>query len=142
MSVYFARVGRYIKVGYSANPERRVANLFKSATRYSAPRDIDAATPRTLLGYVPGRLNEERTAHAALRDFRVQGEWFLDEPWARTYVDGCIATGAVHACYMSRPDGEYFRDEDPVLMPSPEEREAGRLIAANIFAGTSRAHSP
>lgn len=117
MSVYFARVGRYIKVGFSENPERRAARLFASATRYGAPKDIGAGTPRELIGFVPGHLNEERTAHAALNDFRVTGEWFIDEPEVRDYIRRCLAADDVATSRVVRPAGEFDRDADPVLMP-------------------------
>lgn len=128
MSVYFAQVGRYIKVGYSANPERRVRNLFKSTTRYGAPRDIDGKTPRKLLGHVPGELSEEHAAHAALADFRVMGEWFLDEPEVRDYIQRCLAADAVSEVHAFRPAGPYRWLDDPILH-NDEDREADRRAA-------------
>lgn len=134
MSVYFAKVGRYIKVGYSANPERRVRNLFQSATRYGAPRDISAQTPRELLAAVDGTKDSETRAHASLGDFRVMGEWFIDEPEVREFMAACVAENRVlRAARIDRPDGKYRWFDDPVLY-SDEDREADRR-AANALNG-------
>lgn len=121
MSVYFAQVGRYIKVGYSENPERRVRNLFKSSTRYGAPKDIDSTTPRTLLAAVPGGTSREGLAHLALDDFRVLGEWFLDEPEVRGYIAACVTFDEVVPMCVSRPAGEYWWGDDPLLTNAQDE---------------------
>ena len=59
--VYFARIGQYVKVGFSVNPERRVKNL-RSAD-VSAPADLDRTA-----------------AHWALTEFHESGEWFHAAP--------------------------------------------------------------
>lgn len=136
MSVYFAQVGRYIKVGYSENPERRVRNLFKSETRYGAPRDVTTDSPRHLIAAVPGELADEFAAHRALDDFRVSGEWFLDEPEVRTYITGCVAADTVLACYVSRPAGNFDWHDDPVLYT--DEDRAWDIRAAEAFSEVMR----
>jgi hypothetical protein len=138
VSVYFAQVGRYVKVGYSANPERRVANLFKSATRYGIPRDLDIRLPRHLLAAVPGHLNEERAAHAALDDFRVWGEWFLDEPEVRDYIRRCVGADDVATERVVRPAGQFDWNDDPAL--GHTDPAANRQVAealSGIFARLS-----
>lgn len=80
MSVYFAQVGPVVKIGYSANPERRVANLFKGSTLYSAPAvAIEHRDERHLLRAIDGDKNTERQIHLALSDFNVGLEWFVAE---------------------------------------------------------------
>ena len=91
MSVYFARVGQYIKVGYSRTPERRVANLFSSATRYSRPTDLEADAPRELLATIPGGLGVERMCHSMLGDFAAGGEFFIDESPVRSFITEATA---------------------------------------------------
>ena len=87
MSVYFAQVGPHIKIGYSANPERRVRNLFKSTTRYGVPdgTPLDLAS-RHLIRYIDGEKDTERQIHMALDDFRIGTEWFVDEPEVREFI--------------------------------------------------------
>ena len=87
MSVYFAQVGHYIKIGYSANPERRVRNLFKSTTRYGAPADCptDIAS-RHLIRAIDGTKDDEGRIHRALSDYCVGLEWYADEPALRDYI--------------------------------------------------------
>lgn len=106
MSVYFARVGQYIKVGHSANPERRVRRLFASETRYGAPDDCPTGLEhRELLATLPGHTTQEATAHAALDDFRVAGEFFVDEPEVRSYLARSVSAGHVLAERVMRPAG-------------------------------------
>ena len=85
MSVYFAQVGHYVKVGYSANPERRVRRLFSSATNppADAPRDLAS---RHLIRAIEGGYRDEQEIHRALSDFCVGSEWYVDEPEVRAFV--------------------------------------------------------
>ena len=76
--VYFARIGQYVKVGFSVNPERRVKNL-RSAD-VSAPADLDRTAPIELLKVLPGGPEVETAAHWALTEFHESGEWFHAAP--------------------------------------------------------------
>jgi hypothetical protein len=85
MSVYFAKVGRFIKVGESDNPVRRVQRLRSDAS--AKPFDLDRSAPVELLHVVEDAdRGEEFQAHAALACFRVCGEWFLDVAPVRAYM--------------------------------------------------------
>ena len=96
MSVYFIRLGKYLKVGYSENPERRFRRLFAGSTSYAAPWDCPRKlSERTLLGYVPGTKDDERDAHDALADFGVGCEFYLAERGSLAYVDRCLEYGVV-----------------------------------------------
>lgn len=117
MSVYFARVGRYIKVGYSENPERRVRNLMKSATRYGLPADLRPDAPRELLAAIPGGLGVEWTCHESLDDFAAGGEFFIDEPPVR----GFIAEAQAGRFPVVTRDGGPFV---PVDLTTDEDRAA------------------
>lgn len=69
--IYFIGAGTYVKIGYTADLTRRLAEI-----KGSVPH------PATLLCYLPveadrGRLTEA-TIHRALNDHRANGEWFLD----------------------------------------------------------------
>lgn len=86
MSVYFIRVGRYLKIGFSENPERRCKNLWRSSTRYSRPWDLAMHEPRELLLAVEGDKDHEHRSHIALADFAVGCEWFIDEPEVRDFM--------------------------------------------------------
>jgi hypothetical protein len=115
MAVYFAQVGRYIKVGYSASPERRVRNLFRSGTSKSAPADCprDKAS-RRLLAVIPGSLDTEHACHVALDDFAVGGEFFVDEPEVRHFI---AEAKRGHIEQMTRPAGPVTPDYDERDLP-------------------------
>lgn len=105
VSVYFAQAGRYIKVGCSDNPERRVRRLFSSDTRYSRPADCPVElSERRLLLVIPGWTDREGECHRALDDFRVVGEFFIDEPGVREFMARAELGDFTP---VARPEGEY-----------------------------------
>lgn len=85
MSVYFAKIDRYIKIGFSENPERRVARLWQSGTRYGRPWDCPMAEPVLLLA-INGDKPLEARCHEALSDYYATREWFIDEPGVRDFM--------------------------------------------------------
>jgi hypothetical protein len=121
MSVYFAKVGRYLKIGYSENPERRVRNLWRSTTRYGRPWDLSInETPRLLLA-VDGDKHDEQQIHAALDDFYACLEWFIDEPPVRDFMRE-VENGA-SGCYlpMPRPGGPFVPVPHEQMLPERYE---------------------
>jgi hypothetical protein len=105
MSVYFVKVGDHIKIGYSANPERRVRRLMASSTRYSPPpgTPLDLAS-RVTLRVMDGDTGTERALHRALEDFRVGTEWFLDEPEVRDFIAAATPSLTEYP-HVARPAG-------------------------------------
>lgn len=91
MSVYFIKVGGYLKIGYSENPERRCKNLWKSTTRYSRPWDLSLTESRELLLVIDGDKSTEYWVHAALNDFAAGGEFFIDEPEVQVFIEWVAA---------------------------------------------------
>lgn len=84
MSVYFARVRGYIKVGYSANPIQRSSSITWSKGLH--PADVQRGDSVDLIGWFPGDRRIERLAHAALDAHLVTGEWFNDCADVRDYL--------------------------------------------------------
>lgn len=76
-SVYLAAWPRYIKLGYSRDPVKRVAQLnTPSVQRLSrAPADLDGTGKLIGLIYGAGR-DVEQVILALLEKDRVSGEWF------------------------------------------------------------------
>lgn len=106
MSVYFIRVGQYVKVGFSDDPQRRFRRLFNGATGYSAPWDCSRKlADRELLGYVPGDKRDEQVAHEALEDFSVGCEFYLAEQPVLDYVRRCLAADDVATEPLARAAG-------------------------------------
>ena len=106
MSVYFIHLGRYVKVGFSDNPEQRFRKLFAGNTSYSAPWDCPRRlSERSLLGHVGGSKGDERIAHQILRDYGVGCEFYLAEPAVFTYVESCLAENRVFIPPIARTDG-------------------------------------
>lgn len=90
MAVYFIACGGFIKVGFSDDPEKRTKNLFRSTSRYSAPRAAYLARgTQELIAAIEGTKSTERAAHAALEDFYAGCEWFVDEPEVRHFAATC-----------------------------------------------------
>lgn len=87
MSVYFIACAGFIKVGFSDDPEKRCANLFRGSSRYTAPRAVyEARGSQELIGTIEGCKSTERRLHRALDDYYSGCEWFIDEPELRTYL--------------------------------------------------------
>ncbi len=64
--IYFVRSDRLVKIGYSADPKRRMSNL-GTASPY----------PLHLLGIMEGDKDLEMRLHMAFSRYRVNREWFL-----------------------------------------------------------------
>lgn len=131
MSVYFAKVGRYIKVGFSDNPERRVRNLWKSATRYGRPWDLSVTEVPELLLAVDGDLHAELWCHRALEDYAAGCEWFIDEPGVREFMKKAgdyIARDKTPFPKVERPDGEFIPVPAEQMLPERVE-EIDRMVA-------------
>lgn len=76
MSVYFATSGPYLKIGFSADPLRRIATVTTAGTR---PSDLPRATDADLIGWIPGDREAEATWHRHFAADHVAGEWFYLE---------------------------------------------------------------
>lgn len=140
MSVYFIRAGRYIKVGYSTNPERRFRRLFASGTRYTAPEDCPTAlADRELLRHIDGDASTEARIHEALSDFAVGLEWFIDEPEVRAFI--ATAEDAAEYERVVRPGGEFSPPYDETRDLSPEAQDRLRRALDGMFVAL-RAASP
>ena len=125
MSVYFIQAGRYVKVGFSDNPERRCRRLFASNTRYSCPADVplDLAS-RRLLKVIDGDKDTEARIHAALDQFCVGTEWFIDEPELRAFVDAVQPAHAYEP--VVRPAGPFDHTHEYDLSDALSRIFAGR----------------
>jgi len=127
MSVYFIKVGRYIKVGYSENPERRCQNLWKSSTRYGRPWDLSLSAPRELLLVIPGSKQTEGACHRALADFAAGCEFFIDEPEVRAFMER--ATRGAYKRKVVRPAGPFEPVSHEDMLPERRD-ELDRWIHA------------
>jgi len=78
--VYFVRCGRYVKIGFSFDPNKRVRAIqseVRSGRARFVPEDIEHFRPMELIHVIPGcRMRDERTVHGLFDRFRVAGEWF------------------------------------------------------------------
>ncbi len=77
-SVYFARCGAYVKIGFSSWPEQR-AKYIHHCDALQAPDDLDRMSrkPAELLRVIPNCLmKDERALHDLFAEFRAVGEWF------------------------------------------------------------------
>jgi len=67
--VYFISDGDSIKIGFSAIPLSRLADL-----QSSSPRELK------MLGHFPGTMANEQDLHIRFREFHLRGEWFKSDP--------------------------------------------------------------
>lgn len=75
-SVYFARCGRYVKIGFSYRPQQRIKHLFNGAG-LQMPDDIESWREVELLRVIPDCIvKDERALHMRFAAFHACGEWF------------------------------------------------------------------
>lgn len=73
MSVYFAKVGEYVKIGYSHDPMARSTTITRTGAR---PDDIEFNARVDFIGWIPGDVWRERELHVQHLEHRATGEWF------------------------------------------------------------------
>lgn len=78
--VYFVAAPGRIKIGYTRNPERRLAQLRAA--------DMEKIEP---IGVIPGTRAIEAKLHAMLQPYRLRGEWFFDCADVRAVVNEALA---------------------------------------------------
>lgn len=66
--LYLVRFADFVKLGFSADPAKRIA-----AIAAALPGDLE------VIWIERGRLHDERRFHRALEAFRVKGEWYRCE---------------------------------------------------------------
>lgn len=86
--VYAARADRFVKIGISIAPQRRVT-VIKNEPKCPAVNGEAV----TLIHATAGDLAYERLLHSALRRYRVSGEWYSSE---------CL-TAPEYVEFLSRP---------------------------------------
>ena len=129
MSVYVIECAGLLKIGYSEDPERRVTNLFKSTSRYTAPRAAyEARGTQRLVHTIPGATKQdERAIHRALDHYSIGCEWFVDEPdlWdvLQTFEPGDQPTLAV------RPEGPVWDSWPPADRGGRNAELAGSVLS-------------
>jgi hypothetical protein len=115
MSVYVIECAGLLKIGYSEDPERRTAKLFQSTSRYTAPRPAYEARGTQRLVHVIDRASkqDERAIHAALDDYSIGAEWFVNEPpvlaLVRSFTCGDLPELVVReggTAWDATPDGD------------------------------------
>lgn len=74
-SVYFARCGQYVKIGYcSGDLSARLRHLPRGVI---CPDDLDRSRPVELIHEIPGCvIRDERRIHGLFAAYREAGEWF------------------------------------------------------------------
>lgn len=75
-SIYFARCGEAVKIGFSARPAHRLRDL-----------QIGSAEPVELIGWMPGSPAVERLLHHRFASLRIRGEWFSAAPSLLRFVE-------------------------------------------------------
>lgn len=75
MSVYFAKSGDFLKIGYSGKPEKRVATLGIKSVK-CVKGSPEQPEPLALIATIPGFYDLEHLMHTCFRAFHIEGEWF------------------------------------------------------------------
>lgn len=130
MSVYFIQTGRYFKIGYSDDAQRRFDNLHQSGTRYTFPADASPSLrDRTLYKVVDGDKSTEWAIHTAVSDFGVGLEWFLDEPALREFIDALPTEPTRQDIQPVERVGGWCEDEYHAVQLGRANREVARYQA-------------
>jgi phage replication O-like protein O len=106
--VYYIRAGKYVKIGYSSDPWRRLSGI-QSSRPNATLRAVEAGT-RDL----------ERERHAAFVDARLESnrEWFRWTPEIAEHVAGLGAlTGAGSSAALSIERAPQGHDNPPTVPP-------------------------
>jgi hypothetical protein len=83
--VYFARAGRFVKIGTTCYPERRVQQIRRATSGGAVPLDVDRRTTE-LVTTVPGGRAHERAMHERFVEARAVGEWFHATPELLAFI--------------------------------------------------------
>jgi hypothetical protein len=73
--IYAIQSGDAVKIGFAAEPARRVSEL-----------NVGSPSIHRLLGFIEGTKEQEAEAHRLLRRWRVRGEWFRLEGAVLAFV--------------------------------------------------------
>lgn len=138
MSVYFAQAGRFFKIGYSDNAERRFMALHKSGSRYTFPEGVSLdLADRHLYRVIDGDKSREHDIQLALDQFAVGLEWFLDEPPVRAFIDALPTEFSIRrrdVLAEVERDGGWCEDEYRAVQHGRSVREMARHAARSAVA--------
>ncbi|MCD4535681.1 GIY-YIG nuclease family protein [Nocardioides sp. cx-169] len=86
-SIYFARVGEYVKIGSASCVHKRMRTVL-NGTRLICPDDLDRTLPIELLRLVPNcRRRDELNMHLLFAAHWEVGEWFRWSPTFRFQME-------------------------------------------------------
>lgn len=74
--IYFGISGNKVKIGFSHDPEKRIAKL-----------NGGSAQTIWLMASMPGRMSDEKWLHEVFDDYREHGEWFTYTGHVEAYVE-------------------------------------------------------
>ena len=110
--VYFVRIGKHIKIGYTTNLAKRLKAFENSAY------DIE------VLAAIPGDRALERSLHVWLSEYRIQRELFRREWRVTGFIDSFNLFGFERAM-------QYLKETSPhALARRKEEDHVNRVIEA------------
>ena len=119
---------KYIKIGYSVDPIKRMSRLGTLRPGGFALR---------IIGWMPGSPETERWLHHKFRDHRDNGEWFRNSPALRAFIEviGLVQPEAERST-MKKHAGAMAMVRARLKKLSPEERkEIAKNAAAARWAG-------
>ena len=91
-------------------PDTRNPTCFPLALRaVRPPQTVEVFCERDRPAFVRGAGIAGRVVHAA-GPWRVQGEWWSDDPYARDYYDAQLSDGGVYRLYCDVPTQHWFVD--------------------------------
>lgn len=88
-SVYFARFGEYVKIGFASDPRKRLEQIARPRDAARHPNDFDYSVPGALILLIPFcRMRDERNMHLLFaRHWSGTGEWFRWSPAFRHQME-------------------------------------------------------
>ena len=91
--IYFFRYGKYIKIGHSKNPEKRLSNI-----QTSNPKKVK------LLWEFFGNIRFEYKIQRIFQKYHVRGEWFKDNEVLRTFIENIKGSPKIWGAYKRLPE--------------------------------------
>lgn len=80
-TVYFIRVGQFVKIGYASDPYKRLESLRRGDSKLIYPAEYDRTeTPRLILVIPFCSMRDERSLHLLFGNHWAVGEWFHWSP--------------------------------------------------------------
>lgn len=125
-----ARQSKLVKIGFSTEPSKRIATL-----QTGCPEEL------LVVAIWEGSQADEHAIHSALREHRINGEWFtVNAEETRAFIDSFLKTRRVTLVQTSGVQEPTVTDSDNLSVHQRLERiiQAAECINASAIRGKTK----